>query len=148
MFWIDFLIFLFACMAAGLTGSLFPPGRWYSDLNKPRWTPPNWIFPVAWPILYILMSYSGATFANLENSGSALALWALQIAINTLWTPVFFGLKNIKVGLIIILLLLVSVLISTCVFWLYSPLAGVLFLPYLAWVAFAATLNAAVFRLN
>ena len=96
MFWIDFLIFLFACMAAGLTGSLFPPGKWYSDLNKPRWTPPNWIFPVAWPILYILMSYSGATLANLENSGSALALWALQIAINTLWTPVFFGLKNIK----------------------------------------------------
>ena len=148
MFWIDFLIFLFACMAAGLTGSLFPPGKWYSDLPKPRWTPPNWIFPVAWPILYILMSYSGATLANLENSGSALPLWALQIAINTLWTPVFFGLKNIKVGLIIIFLLLVSVLISTCVFWLYSSLAGVLFLPYLAWVAFAATLNAAVFRLN
>ena len=96
MFWIDFLIFLFACLAAGLTGSLFPPGKWYSDLNKPRWTPPNWIFPVAWPILYILMSYSGATLANLENSGSALALWALQIAINTLWTPVFFGLKNSK----------------------------------------------------
>ena len=148
MFWIDFLIFLFACMAAGLTGSLFPPGKWYSDLNKPRWTPPNWIFPVAWPILYILMSYSGAILANLENSGSPLALWALQIAINTLWTPVFFGLKNIKVGLIIILLLLVSVLISTFVFWLYSSLAGVLFLPYLAWVAFAATLNVAVFRLN
>ena len=148
MFWIDFLIFLFACMAAGLTGSLFPPGKWYSDLHKPRWTPPNWIFPVAWPILYILMSYSGATLANLENSGSALALWALQIAINTLWTPVFFGLKNIKVGLIIILLLLVSVLISTCIFWLHSSLAGVLFLPYLAWVAFAATLNVAVFRLN
>ena len=148
MFWIDFLIFLFACMAAGLTGSLFPPGKWYSDLNKPRWTPPNWIFPVAWPILYILMSYSGATLANLENSGSALALWALQIAINTLWTPVFFGLKNIKLGLMIILLLLVSVLISPCVCWLYSSLAGVLFLPYLAWVAFAATLNAAVFRLN
>ena len=86
--------------------------------------------------------------ANLENSGSALALWALQITINTLWTPVFFGLKNIKLGLMIILFLLVSVLIVACVFWLYSSLAGVLFLPYLAWVAFAATLNAAVFRLN
>ena len=141
----DFFICLYGCGPNRIT---FPPGKWYSDLNKPRWTPPNWIFPVAWPILYILMSYSGATLANLENSGSALALWALQIAINTLWTPVFFGLKNIKVGLIIILLLLVSVLISTCVFWLYSSLAGVLFLPYLAWVAFAATLNAAVFRLN
>ena len=147
MFWIDFLIFLFACMAAGLTGSLFPPGKWYSDLNKPRWTPPNWIFPVAWPILYILMSYSGATLANLENSGSALALWALQIAINTLWTPVFFGLKNIKVGLIIILLLLVSVLISHASSGYIHHWQSSVFAIF-SLVAFAATLNAAVFRLN
>ena len=148
MFWLDFLVFLFACMAAGLTGSLFPPGKWYSELNKPAWTPPNWVFPVAWPILYLLMSYSGATLANLESAGSALALWALQISLNTLWTPVFFGLKNLKLGLIIILLLLVSVAICTYVFWLYAWIAGLLFLPYLAWVVFAAALNAAVFKLN
>jgi tryptophan-rich sensory protein len=148
MFWLDFLVFLFACMAAGLTGSLFPPGEWYSELNKPVWTPPNWVFPVAWPILYLLMSYSGATLANLESAGSALALWALQISLNTLWTPVFFGLKNLKLGLIIILLLLVSVAICTYVFWLYAWISGLLFLPYLAWVVFAAALNAAVFKLN
>jgi tryptophan-rich sensory protein len=148
MFWLDFLVFLFACMAAGLAGSLFPPGRWYSELNKPVWTPPNWVFPVAWPILYLLMSYSGATLANLESGGSALALWALQISLNTLWTPVFFGLKNLKLGLIIIFLLLISVAISTYVFWLYAWIAGLLFLPYLAWVTFAAALNAAVFKLN
>ena len=148
MFWLDFLVFLFACMAAGLTGSLFPPGKWYSELNKPVWTPPNWVFPVAWPILYLLMSYSGATLATLESAGSALALWALQISLNTLWTPVFFGLKNLKLGLIIILLLLVSVAICTYVFWLYAWIAGLLFLPYLAWVVFAAALNATVFKLN
>ena len=135
-------------MAAGLTGSLFPPGKWYSELNKPVWTPPNWVFPVAWPILYLLMSYSGATLANLESAGSALALWALQISLNTLWTPVFFGLKNLKLGLIIIFLLLVSVAICTYVFWLYAWISGLLFLPYLAWVVFAAALNAAVFKLN
>ena len=148
MFWLDFLVFLFACMAAGLTGSLFPPGKWYSELKKPVWTPPNWVFPVAWPILYLLMSYSGATLANLESAGSALALWALQISLNTLWTPVFFGLKNLKLGLIIIFLLLVSVAICTYVFWLYAWISGLLFLPYLAWVVFAAALNAAVFKLN
>jgi tryptophan-rich sensory protein len=148
MFWLDFLVFLFACMAAGLTGSLFPPGEWYSELKKPVWTPPNWVFPVAWPILYLLMSYSGATLANLESAGSALALWALQISLNTLWTPVFFGLKNLKLGLIIIFLLLVSVAICTYVFWLYAWIAGLLFFPYLAWVVFAAALNAAVFKLN
>ena len=148
MFWLDFLVFLFACMAAGLTGSLFPPGKWYSELNKPVWTPPNWVFPVAWPILYLLMSYSGATLANLESAGSALALWALQISLNTLWTPVFFGLKNLRLGFIIIFLLLVSVAICTYVFWLYAWISGLLFLPYLAWVVFAAALNAAVFKLN
>ena len=148
MFWLDFLVFLFACMAAGLTGSLFPPGEWYSELKKPVWTPPNWVFPVAWPILYLLMSYSGATLANLESAGSALALWALQISLNTLWTPVFFGLKNLKLGLIIIFLLLVSVAICTYVFWLYAWISGLLFLPYLAWVVFATSLNAAVFKLN
>lgn len=148
MFWLDFLVFLFACIAAGLTGSLFPPGEWYSELNKPVWTPPNWVFPVAWPILYLLMSYSGATLANLESAGSALALWALQISLNTLWTPVFFGLKNLKLGLIIIFFLLVSVAICTYVFWLYAWISGLLFLPYLAWVVFAAALNAAVFKLN
>ena len=148
MFWLDFLVFLFACMAAGLTGSLFPPGKWYSELNKPVWTPPNWVFPVAWPILYLLMSYSGATLANLESAGSALALWALQISLNALWTPVFFGLKNLKLGLIIIFLLLVSVAICTYVFWLSAWSSGLLFLPYLAWVIFAAALNAAVFKLN
>lgn len=148
MFWLDFLVFLFACMAAGLTGSLFPPGEWYSELNKPVWTPPNWVFPVAWPILYLLMSYSGATLASLESAGSALALWALQISLNTLWTPVFFGLKNLKLGLIIIFFLLVSVAICTYVFWQYAWISGLLFLPYLAWVVFAAALNAAVFKLN
>ena len=135
-------------MAAGLTGSLFPPGQWYSQLNKPIWTPPNWVFPVAWPILYLCMSYSGATLASTDGAGSALALWALQIALNTLWTPVFFGLENIKVGLIVIFLLLLTVAICTYVFWMQSFLSGLLFLPYLAWVTFAAALNMAVFRLN
>ena len=135
-------------MAAGLTGSLFPPGQWYSELNKPIWTPPNWVFPVAWPILYLCMSYSGATLASIDGAGSALALWALQIALNTLWTPVFFGLKNIKVGLIVIFLLLISVAMCSYVFWMYSFISGILFLPYLVWVTFAAALNMAVFRLN
>ena len=148
MFWLDFCIFLFACMAAGLTGSLFPPGQWYSELNKPIWTPPNWVFPIAWPILYLCMSYSGATLASIDGAGSALALWALQIALNTLWTPVFFGLENIKVGLIVIFLLLISVAMCSYVFWMYSFISGILFLPYLVWVTFAAALNMAVFRLN
>ena len=135
-------------MAAGLTGSLFPPGKWYSDLNKPRWTPPNWIFPVAWPILYILMSYSGATLANLENSGSALALWALQIAINTLWTPVFFGAYDLLGALVLILALWIAILCYTVVSFKIDKIAAYLFIPYLAWVSFATILNFEYLRIN
>ena len=58
--WIDFVIYLSACFVAGSTGGLFPPGDWYANLSKPSWTPPNWLFPVAWMTLYVLMAYAGA----------------------------------------------------------------------------------------
>lgn len=148
MFWLDFLVFLFACMAAGLTGSLFPPGKWYSELNKPVWTPPNWVFPVAWPILYLLMSYSGATLANLESAGSALALWALQISLNTLWTPVFFGAYDLFGALVIIIFLWTTILCYTVGSYKIDKLASYLFIPYLAWVSFAAILNFEYLRIN
>ena len=96
MFWILFLIFLLACFSAGATGGLFPPGSWYSSLRKPSWTPPNWGFPVAWTSLYICMSFAGARAALTPDNSLAMALWSLQIALNTLWSPVFFGLKNLK----------------------------------------------------
>lgn len=148
MFWLDFLVFLFACMAAGLTGSLFPPGKWYSELNKPVWTPPNWVFPVAWPILYLLMSYSGATLANLESAGSALALWALQISLNTLWTPVFFGAYDLFGALVIIIFLWTTILCYTVSSYKIDKLATYLFIPYLAWVSFATVLNFEYLRIN
>ena len=91
-----FAIFLGACFAAGATGALFPPGAWYSTLKKPSWTPPNWLFPVAWTTLYLCMAAAAARVAGAEGSAFAMALWALQIALNTLWTPVFFGLRRIR----------------------------------------------------
>ena len=148
MFWLDFLVFLFACMAAGLTGSLFPPGKWYSELNKPVWTPPNWVFPVAWPILYLLMSYSGATLANLESAGSALALWALQISLNTLWTPVFFGAYDLLGALVLILFLWIAILCYTVSSYRIDKIAAYLFIPYLLWVSFATLLNFEYLRIN
>ena len=97
--WVDFGIYLAACFVAGSTGGLFPPGEWYQNLKKPRWTPPNWMFPVAWMTLYVLMAYAGARLSQIDGAGTALALWSLQIALNALWTPVFFGLKKIKLAL-------------------------------------------------
>ncbi|HAL75439.1 MAG TPA: sensory protein TspO, partial [Rhodobacteraceae bacterium] len=109
MDWIMFLIFLVACFAAGATGGLFPPGAWYQQLNKPSWTPPNWLFPVAWTSLYLCMSVAGARVAGLPGNGLAMAFWSLQIALNALWTPVFFGLRNLRLGLIVLIGLWLSV---------------------------------------
>ncbi len=148
MSWVLFAIFLLACGAAGATGGLFPPGDWYDRLEKPSWTPPNWLFPVAWTTLYICMSYAAARVAMRPGAGIALGLWSLQIALNTLWTPVFFGKQMIRLGMQVLGLLWLSVAGCTIAMFMLDGIAGLLFLPYLAWVSTAAALNYAVMKLN
>ncbi|MFC6640038.1 sensory protein TspO [Sulfitobacter sp. JBTF-M27] len=143
-----FGIFLLACCAAGATGAVFQPGRWYDSLNKPSWTPPDWAFPVAWTTIYLLISFAGARVAVLEGNAYAMAFWASQAAFSTLWTPIFFGLRRMKGALLVMAPLWLSV--AGCV-WFNFQLdfwAGLAFLPYLAWVTVAAALNATVWRLN
>lgn len=148
MFWVYFCIFLAACLSAGATGALFSPGPWYRDLTKPGWTPPDWVFPVTWTTLYICMAVAGARVAVAPDNGLALAFWSLQIALNGLWTPVFFGLKKIRLGMIVLAGLWVSVLCTMLALWSVDTIAGVLFVPYLVWVTIAGALNASVWRLN
>lgn len=143
-----FATYLAACLAAGATGVMFQPGDWYRSLSKPGWTPPDWVFPVTWTVLYLLMSISAARIAALPGTGQALALWSLQIALNTLWTPVFFGLRRMFAGLVIIAALWLAVAATTLAFWGHDWLAGLMFLPYLVWVTIATALNASVWRLN
>lgn len=148
MIWLCFAIFLAACFAAGATGALFPPGKWYEDLNKPTWTPPNWLFPVAWTTLYLLMAGAGARAAVSPDNSVAMALWALQIALNGLWTPVFFGLQRIRLGLVVLVFLWIAVFWGTIELWQVDWLAGLMFVPYLAWVSVAGALNLSVMRHN
>ncbi|WP_028029597.1 tryptophan-rich sensory protein TspO [Gemmobacter nectariphilus] len=143
-----FFIFLAATGAAAATGSLFPPGEWYAGLTKPWFTPPAIAFPIVWTTLYILMSLAAARIAPLQGAQYALALWALQIALNTLWTPVFFGAHRMWAGLIVIGLLWLVVAAMIVAFWRLDRLAGVLLLPYLAWLSVALSLNGALIRLN
>lgn len=143
-----FAIFLAACFAAGSTGGLFPPGSWYRELAKPTWTPPNWLFPVAWSVLYLCMAGAAALVAVEPGNALAMALWSLQIALNGLWTPVFFGLKRIKLGMAVLAALWLSVAACMVALWQVLPLAGLLFVPYLGWVTVAGALNLAVWRLN
>jgi tryptophan-rich sensory protein len=148
MIYVVFAIFLGACFAAGSTGGLFPPGEWYKRLEKPWWTPPNWLFPVAWTILYLCMAAAGARVAMSPGNGLAMALWALQIALNGLWTPVFFGLRRMKLGLQVLGALWLSVAATLVALWQVDAVAGLLFVPYLAWVSVAGALNLSVLRLN
>ena len=143
-----FCLFLAATFGAAATGALFPTGQWYKQLNKPTWVPSDWAFPVAWTSIYLLISFAGARVAVLEGNGYAMAFWALQIAFNTLWTPVFFGLRHLKASIPIMACLWLAVLGATITHFQMDTWAGLAFVPYLVWVTVAAALNYSVMRLN
>ncbi len=143
-----FAIFLLACAGAATTGALFKPGAWYRTLDKPTWTPPDWVFPLAWTSIYLLISFAGARVAVMEGNAYAMAFWASQAAFSTLWTPVFFGLRRLKGALLVMIPLWLSVLGCTWAHFQIDTLAGLAFVPYLVWVTVAAVLNASVARLN
>jgi benzodiazapine receptor len=148
MDWALFTIFLAACGAAATTGSMFMPGAWYRGLSKPSWTPPNWVFPVAWTVLYLSSAVAAARVAPLEGAAYGMAFWAMQIAFNTLWTPVFFGLHRIRAAFVIMIGLWIAVAGTMVSFWQLDWIAGALFVPYLVWVTVAGALNASVWLRN
>ncbi|MEM6304658.1 MAG: TspO/MBR family protein [Pseudomonadota bacterium] len=143
-----FLIFLATCGAAAATGALFPPGRWYETLEKPSWTPPDWVFPVAWTSIYLLISFAGARVAVIEGSAFAMAFWAMQTGFSTLWTPVFFGLRRFAGALLVMMPLWIAVAGCTYTHFQLDFWAGMAFVPYLIWVSVAAALNFKMWRLN
>ena len=143
-----FLLFLAAAFGAAATGALFPTGAWFKGLNKPSWMPPNWAFPVVWTTIYVLIAFAGARVSGLEGNAFAMAFWAIQIVLNTLWTPVFFGLRNMRAALVIIGCLWCAVLGATVTHFQLDVWAGLAFVPYLAWVTVATALNMSVMRLN
>jgi tryptophan-rich sensory protein len=99
-------------------------------------------------VLYIASAYAAARVALVTENGHAMGFWALQIALNTLWSPVFFGLRRIRAGMVILSALWVAVCGTMLSFWALDPLAGALIAPYLLWVTIAGALNFEVWRLN
>ncbi|MCC1482165.1 tryptophan-rich sensory protein TspO [Roseibaca sp. Y0-43] len=148
MDWMLFLTFLAACGAAGATGSMFQPDQWYRDLDKPWWTPPGFVFPLVWITLYISMSYAAMRVAQIDGSQQALAFWAAQIAFNTLWSPVFFGLKRMRAAFVILCCLWVAVAATLASFTALDTITGALIAPYLLWVTIAGALNLSVWQRN
>lgn len=127
------------------------PGEWYNQLNRPSWTPPNWVFGPVWTALYLMMGIA-AWIIWLQPAGAprrqALAAFFVQLVFNAAWTPLFFGLKMPGLALVDIVLMWLAIAITIILFWRIRPAAGMLLVPYLAWVSYATTLNAGFWYLN
>jgi tryptophan-rich sensory protein len=152
---LQLVVSLVVCQAAGLVGAIFTTPAiptWYAGLAKPAFTPPSWLFAPAWTTLFVLMGLAAFLIwrKGLRERGVkiALAIFIIQLILNVLWSAVFFGLKSPLGGLIVIALLWVAILLTILSFSGLSRAAGLLLLPYILWVSFAAVLNGAILVLN
>lgn len=144
-----YLIFLFVVVGLGiLSGVSNMPGEWYQQLAKPFFNPPAWVFAPVWTILYVLIAIAGARIWLVAPASFAMQAWFAQMVLNLAWSPAFFGLQAPGLALLVIIALLVAVAGFVWKAGTIDRPARLLFLPYLAWVGFAALLNAAIFLLN
>jgi translocator protein len=139
---------LIVCYGAAAFGSRHRPGAWYAALRKPRWTPPGWIFAPVWSVLYTAMAVAAWLVWRSAGPGPELVLFAVQLALNAAWSWIFFGRHRPGLALADIVALWLAIAATLLAFRHARPLAAWLLVPYLAWVAFAAALNAALWRLN
>ena len=126
---------------------------WYKTLNKPSWTPPNWLFGPMWAFLYITTAIASAIVyrkwdSNPPRVKNALTFYGIQYVFNILWTPLFFLFHWLEVALVDILILLVLIPITGIKFYRISEIAGLIFIPYFVWVFYATTLTIGFVVLN
>lgn len=150
------LIFsILICNSAGLAGSFFTSpamDTWYINLNKPFFTPPGWVFPVVWTILYTLMGIAlywiWSRGLDRKDVKKGIGLFGAQLGMNFLWTVIFFGLRNPLFAFINIMILLGLIVLTTINFYRIDKKAGLILTPYIAWVCVATALNLAIVLLN
>jgi benzodiazapine receptor len=152
---IKFIICLVLTFSAALVGSLFTRGAvtdWYATLNRPYFTPPNWLFGPVWTILYLLMAISAFIVwqKSLVNPAVkiALILYLVQLILNALWSVIFFGLKLPMLAFIEIIMLWTAIVFTILAFARVSITAALILVPYILWVSFAAVLNFSIWFLN
>lgn len=142
---------ILASFAAASTGLLFPPGDWYASLQKPAWNPPSWLFGPVWTLLYLMMAVAAWRVWRRGGFGRhlrPLGWHLLQLGLNALWTPLFFGLHQMGWAFLCIVLLWLAIAATMKAYAAADRLAALLLAPYLAWVTFASILNFALWRLN
>lgn len=145
---IALFVFVLLVGAAASTGALFSPGPWYESLNRPSWTPPNWLFPIAWTVLYLMIAIAGWRVWEAQGMGAALVVWGIGLVFNMAWSWIMFGRQEIGLALVDLVLLWLSVVGFILLAWPIDRIAAWLFVPYFFWVSFAGALNFAVWRLN
>lgn len=150
--WLVLAGFILLCLAVGSIGGFATQhsiDTWYVNLNKPSWNPPNWVFAPVWTLLYIMMGTAAwLVWRTKDRIGPAMLLFFAQLGFNLLWSLVFFGLRSPGWALVEVVFLVGSVALTMLAFFGRQATAGWLFVPYLAWVSFAAILNLAIWWLN
>ena len=142
-------------LLAGAGGSVFTRPAipvWYASLNKPWFTPPNWLFGPACTLLYILMTYAFWRVLTLErplaDKRAAIATFLVQVFFNALWSIVFFGMRSPRAALFVVAAMWLSILANNLAFARLDKVAAWLLVPYLAWTSYAAALNIGVYLMN
>lgn len=150
----DLLIFIVGTELVGVLSGIIAGNSFsfYKEIVRPPFSPPGWIFPIVWIILYALMGISAyfiyTSKATVRQKNFALAVYGIQLVVNFLWSIVFFRLKMLGFSVAIILLLLLLIVVMICVFYRIRPVAAYLNIPYLLWTAFASYLNIGLLILN
>lgn len=137
--------------SAALTGFFIQPDGYYAALAKPSWAPPAWVFGPAWTIVYVMMAVAAWRVwrqGGWRRHRGPLTLYVIQLALNALWTPIFFGLRWPGGAFVEIVLLGLAIAVTGRAFFRVDRLAGGLFVPYLLWVGFAAALNFSIWLRN
>jgi tryptophan-rich sensory protein len=147
--WIALAGFVFLVVAMGaLIGTQTAPGEWYQGLDKPPFNPPNWIFAPVWFVLYVLIGTAGWLIWRRDSRTPVFGLWIAQLALNWLWSPVFFSWQMLWPAAAIILTLFAVIFGFIVLASRIDRRASLLFVPYAAWVGFASLLNISVAILN
>jgi benzodiazapine receptor len=147
---LTFILFLALVAGTAFFGGQWSAKQWYATLSKPGWTPPDWLFPPMWTLLYVFIAIAGMLIWNSEHENRTLLIfiWGAQLLLNGLWSYIFFGRKEIGMALADITALWLLIAAFIVLAWPVNRLAAGLFLPYLAWVSYAAALNASIWQRN
>lgn len=145
---LSLLVFIGICIATAMTGILFKPGDWYKALEKPAWTPPDWLFGPVWSALYLMIAVAGWLVWTTLGMSGLLVLWGANLVLNAMWSWLFFGIRRMDLAFVDVVMMWLAIAAFIVLASATVPLAALLFVPYLVWVTIASALNLSVWRRN